>query len=83
MTAPPLIDTSRRGLPQIESENKKGIHQDLITESLPNGMFWLRLDNENLILAYLLGRIRHSFIRILPVDKVKMEISSYDSTCDV
>uniref|UniRef100_A0A8S0XJH2 Translational initiation factor 1 n=1 Tax=Spirodela intermedia TaxID=51605 RepID=A0A8S0XJH2_SPIIN len=46
-------------------------------------MFWLHLDNENLILAYLLGRIRHGFIQILPVDKVKIEISTYDSTCDV
>ncbi|KAL6491823.1 hypothetical protein OROGR_034043 [Orobanche gracilis] len=53
----------------------------LITESLPNGMFRVRrLDNENMVLGYISGKIRCSFIRILPGDKVKIEISPYDLT---
>nr|YP_009141898.1 translation initiation factor IF-1 [Xerophyllum tenax]AIW56452.1 translation initiation factor IF-1 [Xerophyllum tenax] len=58
----------------------KLIHDDLITESLPNGMFRVRLDNEDLILGYVSGKIRRSFIRILPGDRVKIEVSPYDST---
>nr|YP_010168352.1 translation initiation factor IF-1 [Gilliesia graminea]QRZ01629.1 translation initiation factor IF-1 [Gilliesia graminea] len=56
------------------------IHEGLITESLPNGMFRARLDNEDLILGYISGRIRRSLIRISPGDRVKIEINRYDST---
>ncbi|KAL2494454.1 S1-like domain-containing protein [Forsythia ovata] len=61
-------------------KEQKWIHEGLITESLPNGMFRVRLDNEDLILGYVSGKIRRSFIRILPGDRVKIEISRYDST---
>nr|YP_010953775.1 translational initiation factor 1 [Tanaecium tetramerum]AVM82656.1 translational initiation factor 1 [Cuspidaria floribunda]WMU99933.1 translational initiation factor 1 [Tanaecium tetramerum] len=59
---------------------QKWIHEGLITESLPNGMFRVRLDNEDLVLGYVSGKIRRRSIRILPGDKVKIEISRYDST---
>nr|YP_009470692.1 translation initiation factor 1 [Anemopaegma acutifolium]YP_009470729.1 translation initiation factor 1 [Anemopaegma acutifolium]YP_009470888.1 translation initiation factor 1 [Anemopaegma arvense]YP_009470925.1 translation initiation factor 1 [Anemopaegma arvense]YP_009471084.1 translation initiation factor 1 [Anemopaegma foetidum]YP_009471121.1 translation initiation factor 1 [Anemopaegma foetidum]YP_009471182.1 translation initiation factor 1 [Anemopaegma glaucum]YP_009471219.1 transla len=59
---------------------QKWIHEGLITESLPNGMFRVRLDNEDLVLGYVSGKIRRSFIKILRGDKVKIEISRYDST---
>nr|WEV86933.1 translational initiation factor 1 [Lundia spruceana] len=59
---------------------QKWIHEGLITESLPNGMFRVRLDNEDLVLGYISGKIRRGFIKILPGDKVKIEISRYDST---
>nr|YP_009660784.1 translational initiation factor 1 [Amphilophium gnaphalanthum]QCS40303.1 translational initiation factor 1 [Amphilophium gnaphalanthum] len=59
---------------------QKWIHEGLITESLPNGMFRVWLDNEDLVLGYVSGKIRQSSIRILPGDKVKIEISRYDST---
>nr|YP_009477249.1 translational initiation factor 1 [Dolichandra cynanchoides]AVM81793.1 translational initiation factor 1 [Dolichandra cynanchoides] len=59
---------------------QKWIHEGLITESLPNGMFRVQLDNEALVLGYVSGKIRRSSIRILPGDKVKIEISRYDST---
>nr|UFR81954.1 translation initiation factor 1 [Morina chlorantha] len=64
-----------------EKENKC-IHEGLITESLSNGMFRVRLDNENedLILGYISGKIRRGFIRILQGDRVKVEVSRYDST---
>ncbi|KAI3499661.1 hypothetical protein L1887_35465 [Cichorium endivia] len=43
-------------------------------------MFRVRLDNEDMILGYVSGKIRRSFIRILPGDRVKIEVSRYDST---
>ncbi|KAH0439075.1 hypothetical protein IEQ34_025958 [Dendrobium chrysotoxum] len=51
------------------SREQKLIHEGFITESLPNGMFRVRLDNEDLILGSISGRIRRSFIRILPGDR--------------
>ena len=63
----------------IEKE-EKWIHEGLITESRPNGMFRVRLDNENLILGYISGKIRRGSIRIMPGDRVKIEVSRYDST---
>nr|YP_004940612.1 translation initiation factor 1 [Neottia nidus-avis]AEJ88712.1 translation initiation factor 1 [Neottia nidus-avis] len=61
-------------------KEKKLINEGLITESLPNGMFRVRLDNEDIILGYISGRIRRSFIRILLGDRVKVEMSHYDLT---
>nr|UTM07988.1 translational initiation factor 1 [Polygonatum sibiricum]WEW64495.1 translational initiation factor 1 [Polygonatum sibiricum]WHN63922.1 translation initiation factor 1 [Polygonatum sibiricum] len=59
-------------------KEQKWIHEGLITESLPNVR--VHLDNEDLILGYISGRIRRSLIRILPGDRVKIKISRYDST---
>nr|YP_010760763.1 translation initiation factor 1 [Theobroma bicolor]AEB66134.1 translation initiation factor 1 [Theobroma cacao]WEY35079.1 translation initiation factor 1 [Theobroma bicolor] len=57
------------------------MHGGLISESLPNGILQIPLDNEDLILGYVSGRIRSSFIRIPPRDTVnKSEVSAYDST---
>lgn len=64
----------------MAEQEKKWIHEGVITESLPNGMFRVRLDNDDLILGYISGKIRRSFIRILPGDKVKVEVSPYDLT---
>nr|UDF85199.1 translation initiation factor 1 [Pittosporum anomalum]UDF85454.1 translation initiation factor 1 [Pittosporum crassicaule]UDF85963.1 translation initiation factor 1 [Pittosporum ralphii]UDF86048.1 translation initiation factor 1 [Pittosporum rigidum]UDF86303.1 translation initiation factor 1 [Pittosporum umbellatum] len=61
-------------------KEKKWIREGLITEPLPNGMFRIRLDNEDMILGYVSGKILSSFIRILPGDRVKIEVSRYDST---
>ncbi|MGG6712823.1 UNVERIFIED_CONTAM: translation initiation factor IF-1, partial [Salmonella enterica subsp. enterica serovar Weltevreden] len=47
------------------------------TESLPAGMFRIRLDTDDLILGYVSGRIQRSFIRILPGDRIKVEVSRY------
>lgn len=59
---------------------KKSVLEGLITESLPNGMFRVNLDNGDLILGYISGKIRKNFIRILPGDRVKVEVSGYDSS---
>uniref|UniRef100_A0A2N9H1U0 Translation initiation factor IF-1, chloroplastic n=1 Tax=Fagus sylvatica TaxID=28930 RepID=A0A2N9H1U0_FAGSY len=63
-----------------KAEEQKWTHEGSITESLPNGMFRVRLDNQDLILGYISGKIRKNFIRILPGDRVKVEVSRYDST---
>nr|YP_009631256.1 InfA [Podocarpus latifolius]QCA41120.1 InfA [Podocarpus latifolius]QJF73025.1 translational initiation factor 1 [Podocarpus milanjianus] len=54
--------------------------EGLVTESLSNGMFRVRLDNKSEIIAYISGRIRQNCIRILPGDRVKVELSAYDLT---
>lgn len=58
----------------------KQIHQGIVIESLPSTTFRVRLDNGNEIQAYLSGRMRLNFIRILPGDRVKVEMSPYDVT---
>ena len=52
----------------------------IVTESLPNAMFKVRLPNEQKteVLAYVSGKMRMNYIRILPGDKVTVEISPYD-----
>ena len=51
-----------------------------ILESMPNAMFRVKLENDHEILAHISGKIRKNFIKILPGDKVKVEISPYDLT---
>ncbi len=51
-----------------------------IEEALPNAMFRVRLENGHLVLAHISGKMRRHFIRILPGDKVTVEISPYDLT---
>nr|QWZ47384.1 translational initiation factor 1 [Drosera peltata] len=58
----------------------KMIHEGLITEALSNGMFRVDIGKKNLVLGYISGKIRRNFILVLPGNRVKIEISSYDST---
>lgn len=51
-----------------------------VTETLPNAMFNVELENGHTILAHVSGKIRMNFIRILPGDKVTVELSPYDLT---
>ena len=51
-----------------------------VTESLPNAMFRVELKNKHVILAHVSGKMRMNFIRILPGDRVKLEMSPYDLT---
>ena len=51
-----------------------------VTEALPDARFKVKLQNGQEILAYVSGKMRKFFIRILPGDKVKVEISPYDMT---
>ena len=49
-----------------------------IVEKLPNAMFKVELENGHVVLAHISGKLRMNFIRILPGDKVKIELSPYD-----
>ncbi len=49
-------------------------------ESLPNAMFKVALENDFKVLAHVSGKMRKFFIRILPGDKVRLELSPYDLT---
>jgi translation initiation factor IF-1 len=51
-----------------------------VIEPLPNAMFRVELDNGHKLLAHVSGKMRMHFIRILPGDKVQVEISPYDLT---
>jgi translation initiation factor IF-1 len=54
--------------------------QGSVLETLPNAMFRVKLDNGHVILAHISGKMRMHFIRILPGDKVTVEMSPYDLT---
>jgi translation initiation factor IF-1 len=51
-----------------------------VVEALPNAMFQVELENGHQILAHISGKLRMNFIRILPGDKVTVELSPYDLT---
>ena len=51
-----------------------------VLEALPNAMFKVKLENDYEVLAHISGRMRMNFIRILPGDKVRLELSPYDLT---
>ena len=52
--------------------------EGVVKEALPNAMFQVELDNGHRVLAHISGKIRMHFIRILPGDRVKVELSPYD-----
>ena len=54
--------------------------QATVVETLPNAMFKVKMDNGVVILAHVSGKIRMHYIRILPGDRVTVEISPYDLT---
>jgi len=54
--------------------------EGVIKEALPNAMFQVELDNGHKVLAHISGKMRVHFIRLLPGDKVKIELSPYDLT---
>ena len=49
-----------------------------VVEALPNAMFQVELENRHIVLAHVSGKMRMNFIRILPGDKVTMELTPYD-----
>jgi translation initiation factor IF-1 len=51
-----------------------------VVEALPNAMFQVELENGHKVLAHISGKLRMNFIRILPGDKVTIELSPYDLT---
>ncbi len=51
-----------------------------VQEALPNAMFRVELENGHVVLAHISGKMRKFYIRILPGDRVKVELSPYDLT---
>jgi translation initiation factor IF-1 len=49
-----------------------------VVEALPNAMFQVRLENGHVVMAHISGKIRMNFIRILPGDRVTVELTPYD-----
>lgn len=49
-----------------------------VVETLPNAMFRVELENKHSVLAHISGKMRKNFIRILPGDKILVELSPYD-----
>ncbi len=54
--------------------------EGIVEDTLPNAMFKVKLENGHVILAHVSGKIRMHYIRILPGDRVTVEISPYDLT---
>lgn len=61
-------------MPKSDTITAEGV----VSESLPNAMFKVKLDNGHEILAHISGKMRMNFIKILPGDRVSVEISVYD-----
>lgn len=59
---------------------KKEVKTGLVVETLPNGFFRVKLDDDSLILAHLSGKMRLYYIKVLIGDTVKVEFSPYDKT---
>jgi translation initiation factor IF-1 len=75
---PPAADDSETGS-RMAKEEKITLEAE-VTEALPDARFRVRLQNGQEILAYVSGKMRKFFIRILPGDRVTVELSPYDMT---
>ena len=75
------LQTNSAYLTKIYMSKQDVIKQDgIIDEALANATFRVRLENDHVILANISGKMRMNFIRILPGDKVSVEMSPYDLT---
>ncbi len=64
----------------MPKKEEKNTQEGEVLEALPNTTFKVRLDDGKEILGHLAGKMRINFIRILPGDKVRVELSPYDQT---
>ncbi len=64
----------------MAKQDEKLILEGKVVEALPNTTFRVRLDNDHEVLAYLSGRMRKYYIRVLLGDRVRVELSPYDLT---
>lgn len=64
-----------------DSDKEEGVEiEGVVVENLPNAKFRVKIDGDMEILAHISGKMRMHYIRILPGDKVKVEVSPYDLT---
>ena len=74
-SAAPAVPTEER----VRRENPDAITVDgKVIDALPNAMFTVELENEHTVLSYLGGKMRKNYIRVLPGDRVTVELSPYD-----
>jgi translation initiation factor IF-1 len=74
-------NTKNKNEPQQDSGNSQVIEiKGVVLDTLPNATFNVMLENKHEIFAVISGRLRKNYIRILPGDKVLVEISPYDIT---
>lgn len=66
-----MLEMSKQDVIEVEGK---------VLEALPNAMFQVELENGHKVLAHVSGKIRMNFIRILPGDKVTIELTPYDLT---
>lgn len=66
-----VVNLSKQDMIEVEG---------IVKESLPNAMFKVELENKHTILAHVSGKLRMNYIRIVPGDKVTIEMSPYDLT---
>ena len=77
----PLLHRSAAGAPVLPKPKDDAIVlEGTILESLPNAMFRVELENSHKVLAHISGKMRMHYIRILPGDKVQVELTPYDLT---
>jgi translation initiation factor IF-1 len=72
----PRMDGKGKNMAKEEALEVDGVVQ----EALPNAMFMVELENGHEVLAHISGKMRKFYIRILPGDRVKVELSPYDLT---
>ncbi len=77
---------AKRPLPEKKKNDSGNSKEDaievmaVVLEPLPNAMFRVQLENKHQVLAHISGKMRKNFIRILPGDRVAVELSPYDLT---
>jgi translation initiation factor IF-1 len=69
-----LVSGAEQGMPKEAPLEVAGV----VTEALANTRFRVQLDNGHLVLAHVAGKMRKNFIRIVPGDRVTVELSPYD-----
>lgn len=75
------VNVSRQTIAEDMAKKPGAIEMEgIVREALPNAMFRVELANGHLVLAHISGKMRQHYIRILPEDKVVVELSPYDLT---
>jgi len=74
------VQLRTKGLVLPKHKEDTIVLEGTITESLPNAMFRVELENGHTVLGHISGKMRRHYIRILPGDKVQVELTPYDLT---
>jgi translation initiation factor IF-1 len=64
----------------LRNKTEKPQVEGVVIESLPNTMFRVKIDNKRTVLCHLAGKMRMNWIKVMPGDKVRVELTPYDET---